>query len=499
MSPAFRRQLYGAQAHELSWDEWRALGPDAGSLLGDPMFVDAAAGDFRLQEGSPALDLGFEPIPVDQIGPYEDELRASWPVVEAPGAARLGELHTQRFFAVPGYEPVPAVPLAVRGGASHAFAALEGGGPVRVAYFGGGIHPADGWRAQVLAALAERYPDAQVRAIDASITDAVRGISFSVYRFRHDVLAQQPDLVLVDFTSGDHGRDMIETMRAAEGVVRQARAGAPATDLVFLYAYHPGQQEAYDGGLCPPEVSAYEKVAEQYGVPSINMGWRIAELIRVGEMRAAPDGDAGDDVPAFSESGRVPTRAASDVYASAIIEGLDEIAQAEAGEAAMPRPLRRDHLEGARLVAVTPAMVEGEWEHTGPALGAADFSRHFDELWLTRTPGARLSFRFHGTDAGLFNLIGPDHGRVRVTVDGAEAGVQGRADRWCHYHRLSATPLASGLDHGEHTVTVELLPDPPDRAEAIAEAQRLGRYHPVAFEGVALYVGWLRVVGEISE
>ena len=76
----------------------------------------------------------------------------------------------------------------------------------------------------------------------------------------------------MDFTSGDHGRDMIETMRAAEGIVRQARAEAPGTDLVFLYAYHPGQQQAYDGGLCPPEVSAYEKVAEHYGVLSINMG-----------------------------------------------------------------------------------------------------------------------------------------------------------------------------------------------------------------------------------
>ena len=212
-----------------------------------------------------------------------------------------------------------------------------------------------------------------------------------------------------------------------------------------------------------------------------------------------PDADAAEGVPVFSESGRVPTPAASGLYASALIDGLDEIAQAQAGEPAVPRPLRCDHLEGARLVAVTPGMLAGEWERTGPALGAADFSRHFDELWLTRTPGVRLSFRFRGTDASLFSLIGPDHGRVRITVDGAEAGVQGRADRWCYYHRLSATPLAGGLDDGEHTVTVELLPEPPDRSEPIAEAQRLGRYDPAAFEGVALYVGWLRIAGEAMD
>jgi hypothetical protein len=32
------------------------------------------------------LKLGFQPIPVEQIGPYESPLRASWPIVEAEGA-----------------------------------------------------------------------------------------------------------------------------------------------------------------------------------------------------------------------------------------------------------------------------------------------------------------------------------------------------------------------------------------------------------------------------
>jgi len=35
----------------------------------DPLFVDAANGNFRLKSDSPALKLGFEPIPFDKIGP----------------------------------------------------------------------------------------------------------------------------------------------------------------------------------------------------------------------------------------------------------------------------------------------------------------------------------------------------------------------------------------------------------------------------------------------
>jgi len=49
--------------------KWRAAGYDADSLVGDPRFVDAAHDDYRLRDGSPALKLGFQPIPVERIGP----------------------------------------------------------------------------------------------------------------------------------------------------------------------------------------------------------------------------------------------------------------------------------------------------------------------------------------------------------------------------------------------------------------------------------------------
>ena len=68
------------------WEAWQSLGMDQHSLVADPLFVDAAAGDYRLKPESPALKLGFQPIPLDKIGPYEHELRASWPIVEAEGA-----------------------------------------------------------------------------------------------------------------------------------------------------------------------------------------------------------------------------------------------------------------------------------------------------------------------------------------------------------------------------------------------------------------------------
>jgi hypothetical protein len=46
----------------------------------DPLFVDAAHGNFNLRPESPAFKLGFKPLPLDKMGLYRDDLRASWPV-----------------------------------------------------------------------------------------------------------------------------------------------------------------------------------------------------------------------------------------------------------------------------------------------------------------------------------------------------------------------------------------------------------------------------------
>jgi hypothetical protein len=65
-----------------SWATWQKLGYDKDSLIADPLFVDAQHDDYRLRPESPALKLGFKPIPVDKIGLYKSPERASWPVAD---------------------------------------------------------------------------------------------------------------------------------------------------------------------------------------------------------------------------------------------------------------------------------------------------------------------------------------------------------------------------------------------------------------------------------
>ena len=65
------------------------------------LFVDPEKRDYHLEPDSPALKRGFKPIPIEEIGPYQSDLRASWPIVEAPGASKLGDFTTVRYYEVP--------------------------------------------------------------------------------------------------------------------------------------------------------------------------------------------------------------------------------------------------------------------------------------------------------------------------------------------------------------------------------------------------------------
>ena len=41
------------------------------------LFMNAEKGDYRLKPNSPAVKIGFKPIPLERIGLYRDEWRAN--------------------------------------------------------------------------------------------------------------------------------------------------------------------------------------------------------------------------------------------------------------------------------------------------------------------------------------------------------------------------------------------------------------------------------------
>jgi hypothetical protein len=72
---------------EADRQKFAAQGCDAHSLVGDAQFVNAAAGDFRVKQTSPAMKLGFVNFPMDQFGVQSPRLKALARTPEIPTAA----------------------------------------------------------------------------------------------------------------------------------------------------------------------------------------------------------------------------------------------------------------------------------------------------------------------------------------------------------------------------------------------------------------------------
>ena len=89
-----------------------------------------------------------------------------------------------------------------------------------------------------------------------------------------------------------------------------ARSGrsSPITDLVFLYGLRKDHLEAYKEGRLPPVIRWHEKVAEHYGIPSVNMGQFVAQKMLAGELT----------FEAFSKDGIHPTDRGHALYAEAV-------------------------------------------------------------------------------------------------------------------------------------------------------------------------------------
>jgi hypothetical protein len=111
-------------------------------------------------------------------------------------------------------------------------------------------------------------------------------------------------------------------------------------------------------------------------------------------------------------------------------------------------------------------------------------------------PGQSIEFKFKGTHCAVYDVVGPAGGQVAVTLDGQTPKKVPRIDAYCTYARLSTFTIGTDLPEGVHTVRLELLADPIDKAAVLAKNKNVidkpERYAPLNF-----FPGGLLILGEL--
>ena len=186
---------------------------------------------------------------------------------------------------------------------------------ITIAYLGGSITAGAGafneqmsYRAKVTSYIRSKLPDSQVKEINAGLGGT--GSFLGAFRVKRDCMNAKPDLVFIEFVVNDAGETEKQCVAYLEGIVRQIWTLNPQCDIVLIYTATENWFNVYRAGDRPCSVKAHEKVADHYGIPSINVGIAASMMVENNKWNTKD----------FSLDGVHPTDAGYALYADMIVK-----------------------------------------------------------------------------------------------------------------------------------------------------------------------------------
>lgn len=318
-----------------------------------------------------------------------------------------------------------------RGTLANAFSKFEGEKKGTIAFLGGSITEMKGWHNMIMEDLKQRFPETTFTFIEAGIGST--GSTPHAFRLESDVLQKgMPDLMFVEAVVNDHtnGFGPVEQVRGMEGIVRHALELNSVMDIVMLhFIYDPfiGMAEA---GRRPDVVLNHERVANHYGLSSIDLIQDIFARMKDGQFTWKEFG------------GTHPAWVGHKYYAAAINALFDAEQQDRTEWKTEPhswpeKPLDAFSYDKGCFVGIDQAThlkgfrIENDWTPQENSEASVDWAvqtqvvktrKNFVHVPMLVADKAGASFRleFEGRAIGLFGVSGPSAGVLEYSVDGSD-------------------------------------------------------------------------------
>ncbi|MBX2841370.1 MAG: SGNH/GDSL hydrolase family protein [Flammeovirgaceae bacterium] len=350
-------------------------------------------------------------------------------------------------FAFSQLQTLPDFPentfINLRGNLQNCFTKFEKEKKGRVVFLGGSITHMQGWRDMVCKYLQDKFPETEFDFIDAGIPST--GSTPGAFRFSRDVLAHgEVDLLFEEATVNDrtNGRTSKEEIRGMEGIIRQARLANPAMDIVMLYFVFEPLMGDIRMGKTPEEIINHEKVAEYYGVTSINLAKEVTNRIdnkeftweKFGGTHPAPFGHQvyTNSIKVLFEHAFQKDRSAYQIQPKTVPEELIDPYSYVNGKLV---PISKAWT-GLRFKKVK-SWEAPEGEQTRPRFVEVP-------MMVAKKRGAKLKLKFEGTAVGIFVIAGMDVGMIDYKIDGKKYGSLDQFTRWSENLHLPWLYLLKG-------------------------------------------------------
>ena len=327
----------------------------------------------------------------------------------------------------------------------------------RVAFLGGSITYNPGWRDSICAYLQNRFPDTKFEFIAAGIPSM--GSTPGAFRLERDVLSHgKIDLLFEEAAVNDrtNGRTGDEQLRGMEGIVRHARKVNPATDIVLMHFVDPEKMEDYRKGKIPDEIKNYERIADQYQLPTINLAREVTDRISQGEFSWEKDFKNVHPSPfgqhVYSRSMKIFLE---NCWSGFVAED-DKITAYPLPEKLTDCYDRGKLIPAAGIHAPAGWQVVQDWQPEKKAETRPDFV-HVPMLTATQ-PGKILKFSFSGNAVGIAVASGPDAGTIAFRIDQSPWQEKDLYTSWSSWLYLPwFYTLGAGLQEGTHQLEIRTV------------------------------------------
>lgn len=315
-------------------------------------------------------------------------------------------------------DPLVAEELRIRDGLPNLFAKLKAGGPVRIAYLGGSITAAEGWRVKTTAWFKAQYPQAEIIEINAAISGT--GSDYGACRIAGDVLEKKPDLIFMEHrVNGGGGFEAI----SVEGIVRQIRKANPHTDICLIYTINEGMLKDLQAGKSPRFSSIMETIANTYGIPSIDLGVEIAKREKEKTLLFKAKGWQNGNL-VFSEDGTHPIEAGHAIYRDTVVRSMFAMMPKDQPTShPLPQALEPQCWEKATIVPIQQATLSAGWKAIDSEKDAIYGKSSGRTHQMLRggvkcdQAGETITVTWNGTTLGLSDIPQGDGMELEVTID----------------------------------------------------------------------------------
>lgn len=386
-------------------------------------------------------------------------------------------LETNSDGAIISFDPEVPEELRMRGGLPNFFARMKTQDTIRIAYVGGSITEANGWRINTFNWFKSQYPKVHFIEINAAISGT--GSDFAACRIETDVLSKNPDLIFLEHRVNGGGG--FET-QSVEGVIRQIWKQNPLTDICFIHTVSLGMIPTIQSGKTPKFGAVMESLANKYNIPSIDFGVEVARLEMAAELAMKSDLPVAGKLW-FSMDGVHPGEAGHQLYAEIFALSFNKMKDfAVVKEHLLPEAINKHSWEKTALLPATEAKLSAGWKPVNSqkdTIYQEDFKRTEGMLRgavkCTKV-GETIKVKWNGTTLGFSDIPYGSGCKIKVVIDnGKPITIERKQTEKQKYARFFYLPEQPP---GEHTsiLTITELP-----------------------AGVEYYLGQILVIGSLID